>query len=102
MSHRKAASAIAGLLARRLEAARVGPVGVVGAASAMARERPLDGTGFGTGWSRGYAKKWPYPKSGGAEGFPDEFMNTIRKRVTPKNVHDGASRARAPSPLTLN
>lgn len=71
---------------------------MVGAASAMARERPLDGTGFGTGWSRGYAKKWPYPKSGGAEGFPDKFMNTIKKRVTPKNVHDGASRARPVPP----
>ena len=36
--------------------------------------------------------KWPFPKSGGVEGFPDQFMNTIKKRRFPESVHEGAPR----------
>ena len=67
------------------------------ASATTARRGPSTGRGSAPAGVEGTPKKWPYPKSGGAEGFPDEFMNTIKKRVTPKNVHDGAS-ARAPRP----
>jgi hypothetical protein len=92
MSHRRLASAAAGLLARRrAETSRAGGLaGWLGVAAPVAAS--AGGPGALAPWTRGYASRWPFPKSGGVEGFPDQFMNTIKKRRFPESVHEGAPR----------
>jgi hypothetical protein len=40
-----------------------------------------------------HASRWPFPKSGGVEGFPDQYMRTIKKRVVPANGTEGEAEA---------
>ena len=40
-----------------------------------------------------HASRWPFPKSGGVEGFPDQYMRTIKKRMVPANGTEGEADA---------
>lgn len=118
MSNRRVLS----LLARRLEAVRLAPstppvegvgrltgVGRGSAAwSARAEDRPASRSpamAHWAEWRRGMSKaKWPFPKSGGVEGFPDQYVRSIKRRVTKKEHHvgkcDARGRNRLPNPRT--
>ena len=107
MSNRRVLS----LLARRLEAVRLAPStssieGVMqlsclgrgsAARSALGEDRwATHSTGASPSvahsaeWRRGMSKsKWPFPKSGGVEGFPDQYVRSIKRRVTKKQHRAG-------------
>ena len=40
-----------------------------------------------------HASRWPFPKSGGVEGFPEQYMRSIKQRVVPKHVTEGTYRS---------
>ena len=122
MSNRRVLS----LLARRLEAVRLAPstssiegvrqLSCLGrgsaARSALGEDRwATHSTGASPSvahsaeWRRGMSKsKWPFPKSGGVEGFPDQYVRSIKRRVTKKEHHvgkyDARGRNRIPNPRT--
>ena len=108
MSNRRVLS----LLARRLEAVRLAPstssiegvrqLSCLGrgsaAGSALGEDRwATNSTGASVPsvahwaeWRRGMSKsKWPFPKSGGVGGFPDQYVRSIKRRVTKKQHHAG-------------
>ena len=113
-------------MARRLEAVRLAPstppvegVGrltLVGRGSAAWSARAEDRRDIASAsrspamahwaeWRRGMSKaKWPFPKSGGVEGFPDQYVRSIKRRVTKKEHHvgkcDARGRNRLPNPRT--
>lgn len=66
--------------------------GWLGIAGALRLDPPTTATGCS--WShdtKRYVSRWPFPKSGGVEGFPDQYMQSIKKRVVPTRSHEGTS-----------
>mmetsp|Transcript_9843 Transcript_9843/g.41866 ORF Transcript_9843/g.41866 Transcript_9843/m.41866 type:complete len:302 (-) Transcript_9843:118-1023(-) len=64
--------------------ATTAPARWMGIASAFRVDPPAANAPWSLDAKR-HASRWPFPKSGGVEGFPDQYMRTIKKRVVPAN-----------------
>ena len=60
----------------------------MGIASAFRVDPPVANAPWSLDAKR-HASRWPFPKSGGVEGFPDQYMRTIKKRMVPANGTEG-------------
>ena len=64
----------------------------MGIASAFRVDPPVANAPWSLDAKR-HASRWPFPKSGGVEGFPDQYMRTIKKRMVPANGTEGEADA---------
>jgi hypothetical protein len=72
--------------------ATTAPARWMGIASAFRVDPPAANAPWSLDAKR-HASRWPFPKSGGVEGFPDQYMRTIKKRVVPANGTEGEAEA---------
>ena len=78
--------------------ATTAPARWMGIASAFRVDPPVANAPWSLDAKR-HASRWPFPKSGGVEGFPDQYMRTIKKRTVPANGTEGE--AETVSPVSL-